>query len=121
MQVALPGHLVELEPDRKIGDDFLELAIEIPSRVDDVAPGDVGDADADEAACQEVLIDIAKQGLLGLHELYPGYRDADKVRFFVLSTHYRRPGPIRFTGKSEEDRPITLGLNAIGDPPDKFR
>ena len=28
--------------------------------------------------------------------------------------HYRRPGPIRFTGKSEEDRPITLELNAIG-------
>ena len=27
--------------------------------------------------------------------------------------HYRRPGPIRFTGKSEEDRPITLELNAI--------
>ena len=27
---------------------------------------------------------------------------------------YRRPGPIRFTGKSEEDRPITLVLNAIG-------
>jgi pyrophosphate--fructose-6-phosphate 1-phosphotransferase len=26
--------------------------------------------------------------------------------------HYRRPGPIRFTGKSEEDRPITLVLNA---------
>ncbi len=26
---------------------------------------------------------------------------------------YRRPGPIRFTGKSEEDRPITLKLNAI--------
>jgi pyrophosphate--fructose-6-phosphate 1-phosphotransferase len=26
---------------------------------------------------------------------------------------YRRPGPIRFTGKSEEDRPITLVLNAI--------
>jgi pyrophosphate--fructose-6-phosphate 1-phosphotransferase len=26
---------------------------------------------------------------------------------------YRRPGPIRFTGKSEEDRPITLRLNAI--------
>ncbi len=28
--------------------------------------------------------------------------------------HFRRPGPIRFTGKSEEDRPITLELNAIG-------
>ncbi len=27
--------------------------------------------------------------------------------------HYRRPGPIRFTGKSEEDRPITLVLNAL--------
>ena len=27
--------------------------------------------------------------------------------------HYRNPGPIRFTGKSEEDRPITLELNAI--------
>jgi len=28
--------------------------------------------------------------------------------------HFRKPGPIRFTGKSEEDRPITLALNAIG-------
>ncbi|WP_419661674.1 PfkA: phosphofructokinase [Desulfosarcina variabilis str. Montpellier] len=28
--------------------------------------------------------------------------------------HYRHPGPIRFTGKSEEDRPITLLLNAMG-------
>lgn len=27
--------------------------------------------------------------------------------------NYRRPGPIRFTGKSEEDRPITLELNAL--------
>jgi pyrophosphate--fructose-6-phosphate 1-phosphotransferase len=27
--------------------------------------------------------------------------------------NYRRPGPIRFTGKSEEDRPLTLVLNAI--------
>ncbi len=26
---------------------------------------------------------------------------------------YRRPGPVRFTGKSEEDRPITLVLNSI--------
>ena len=29
--------------------------------------------------------------------------------------NYRRPGPIRFTGKSEEDRPITLVLNALDD------
>ncbi len=27
--------------------------------------------------------------------------------------HYRKPGPIRFVGKSEEDRPITLVLNSI--------
>ncbi|MBW1752608.1 MAG: 6-phosphofructokinase [Deltaproteobacteria bacterium] len=27
--------------------------------------------------------------------------------------NYRRPGPIRFTGKSEEGRPITLVLNAL--------
>jgi pyrophosphate--fructose-6-phosphate 1-phosphotransferase len=29
--------------------------------------------------------------------------------------HYRRPGPIRFTGMSEEDRPITLELNALAN------
>ncbi len=29
--------------------------------------------------------------------------------------HYRHPGPIRFTGSSEEDRPITLLLNAMGN------
>ncbi len=29
--------------------------------------------------------------------------------------HYRSPGPIRFTGKSEEDRPITLLLNALAN------
>ena len=28
--------------------------------------------------------------------------------------HFRRPGPIRFTGKSEEGRPLTLELNALG-------
>ncbi len=28
--------------------------------------------------------------------------------------HFRRPGPIRFGGKSEEERPITLELNALG-------
>lgn len=28
--------------------------------------------------------------------------------------HYRKPGPLRFTGKSEEERPMTLVLNSIG-------
>jgi pyrophosphate--fructose-6-phosphate 1-phosphotransferase len=32
--------------------------------------------------------------------------------------HFRRPGPIRFTGKSEEERPITLELNALADEDD---
>jgi pyrophosphate--fructose-6-phosphate 1-phosphotransferase len=31
--------------------------------------------------------------------------------------NYRRPGPIRFAGKSEEDRPLTLVLNAIDPHP----
>jgi pyrophosphate--fructose-6-phosphate 1-phosphotransferase len=29
--------------------------------------------------------------------------------------NFRRPGPIRFTGKSEEERPITLELNALAN------
>ena len=33
---------------------------------------------------------------------------------FPGEDNFRKPGPIRFTGKSEEDRPITLALNAIG-------
>jgi pyrophosphate--fructose-6-phosphate 1-phosphotransferase len=52
--------------------------------------------------------------------------DVDSIAFRVVKAHrekwlaaapgddhYRRPGPIRFTGKSEENRPITLELNAI--------
>jgi pyrophosphate--fructose-6-phosphate 1-phosphotransferase len=31
---------------------------------------------------------------------------------------YRRPGPIRFMGEGEEDRPLTLQLNAIVEPLD---
>jgi pyrophosphate--fructose-6-phosphate 1-phosphotransferase len=31
---------------------------------------------------------------------------------------YRRPGPIRFGGQIEEDRPITMKLNAIKEIPD---
>jgi pyrophosphate--fructose-6-phosphate 1-phosphotransferase len=29
--------------------------------------------------------------------------------------HYRRPGPVRFAGNGEEERPITLELNAVGN------
>jgi pyrophosphate--fructose-6-phosphate 1-phosphotransferase len=53
--------------------------------------------------------------------------DVDSVAFQVVKAHrdkwlaatpgddhFRRPGPIRFTGKSEEERPLTLELNALG-------
>jgi len=52
--------------------------------------------------------------------------DVNSVSFRVVKTfrekwlaavpgedNYRKPGPIRFAGKSEEDRPITLVLNAL--------
>jgi len=55
--------------------------------------------------------------------------DVNSVAFQVIKTHrdkwlaatvgedhFRRPGPIRFTGKSEEERPLTLELNALGRP-----
>jgi pyrophosphate--fructose-6-phosphate 1-phosphotransferase len=52
--------------------------------------------------------------------------DVDSIAMQVFKAHqekwlaacpgddcFRRPGPIRFTGQSEEDRPLTLELNAI--------
>jgi len=57
--------------------------------------------------------------------------DVDSIAFQVVKAqrekwlaatpgddHFRRPGPIRFTGTSEEERPITLELNAIGTADD---
>jgi pyrophosphate--fructose-6-phosphate 1-phosphotransferase len=54
--------------------------------------------------------------------------DTDSVAFKVVKAlretwlaaepgpdNFRIPGPIRFTGRSEEDRPITLMLNALGN------
>jgi pyrophosphate--fructose-6-phosphate 1-phosphotransferase len=55
--------------------------------------------------------------------------DVDAIAFQVVKAHrekwlaatpgndhFRRPGPIRFSGNSEEERPLTLELNAIGRP-----
>jgi pyrophosphate--fructose-6-phosphate 1-phosphotransferase len=55
--------------------------------------------------------------------------DVDSIAMQVFKAHadkwlaacegedcYRRPGPIRFTGEGEEDRPLTLQLNAIVAP-----
>lgn len=33
---------------------------------------------------------------------------------FAGEDHFRRPGPIHFAGKTAEDMPITLVLNALG-------
>jgi len=49
----------------------------------------------------------------------PAFRVARALREKWLAAEpgeddYRRPGPIRFSGKAEEDRPITLVLNALG-------
>jgi pyrophosphate--fructose-6-phosphate 1-phosphotransferase len=57
--------------------------------------------------------------------------DVDSIAFQVVKSqrekwlaatpgadHFRRPGPIRFTGTSVEERPITLELNAIGTADD---
>ncbi len=48
----------------------------------------------------------------------PSFRIVEALREKWLASapgddHYRRPGPIRFSGKSEEERPITLVLNAL--------
>jgi pyrophosphate--fructose-6-phosphate 1-phosphotransferase len=46
---------------------------------------------------------------------------ANREKWLAVDTegdHFRRPGPIRFTGKSEEERPITLELNALADQGD---
>jgi pyrophosphate--fructose-6-phosphate 1-phosphotransferase len=43
---------------------------------------------------------------------------ANRERWLAVGSdedHFRRPGPIRFSGKSEEDRPITLELNALAN------
>jgi pyrophosphate--fructose-6-phosphate 1-phosphotransferase len=49
----------------------------------------------------------------------PAFRVVEALRDKWLAAHpgedeFRRPGPIRFSGKAEEDRPITLVLNAVG-------
>jgi pyrophosphate--fructose-6-phosphate 1-phosphotransferase len=50
----------------------------------------------------------------------PAYRVVKRFRDKWLAAtpgedHYRHPGPIRFAGNSEENRPITLQLNALGN------
>lgn len=49
----------------------------------------------------------------------PAFRVVEAMRDQWLAAtpgedHYRHPGPIRFAGNSEENRPITLLLNAMG-------
>jgi len=46
---------------------------------------------------------------------------ANRVNWLAVTPgedNFRRPGPIRFSGKSEEERPITLELNALANTAD---
>ena len=73
---------------------------------------------------------VTKESNLGFDEtvsaLEKSIVDVDSIAFKVAQAfrdkwlaanpgedNFRRPGPIRFTGKSEEERPITLELNAL--------
>jgi len=59
---------------------------------------------------------VLEKSIVDVHS--PAFRVVEAFRDKWLAAtpgedHYRHPGPIRFTGDSEEDRPITLLLNAM--------
>jgi pyrophosphate--fructose-6-phosphate 1-phosphotransferase len=58
---------------------------------------------------QKSLVDIVSAALKVVQALREKWLAAEPGK-----DNYRKPGPVRFTGRSEEDRPITLKLNAIG-------
>ncbi len=60
---------------------------------------------------------VLEKSIVDVHS--PAFRIVKAYRDTWLAAtpgddHFRHPGPIRFTGSSEEDRPITLQLNALG-------
>jgi pyrophosphate--fructose-6-phosphate 1-phosphotransferase len=58
---------------------------------------------------QKSLVDVESTALKVVKALREKWLAAEPGK-----DNYRKPGPVRFTGRSEEDRPITLKLNAIG-------
>jgi len=61
-----------------------------------------------ELVMEKSLIDLDSNAFRVFKALREKWLAADEN-----SDRYRRPGPVRFTGSAEEDRPITLLLNSI--------
>jgi pyrophosphate--fructose-6-phosphate 1-phosphotransferase len=64
---------------------------------------------------------VLEKSIVDVNSIAHQVLKANKKRWLAVDSdtdHYRRPGPIRFTGSSEEDRPITLELNALGNQGD---
>ena len=64
---------------------------------------------------------VLERSIVDVHSIAHRVFQANRERWLAVDAdvdHYRRPGPIRFTGSSEEDRPITLELNALGNQSD---
>ena len=61
---------------------------------------------------------VLEKSIVDVNSIAHQVLKANRKRWLAMDSdtdHYRRPGPIRFTGSSEEDRPITLELNALAD------
>jgi pyrophosphate--fructose-6-phosphate 1-phosphotransferase len=61
---------------------------------------------------------VLEKSLVDVNSIAHQVLKANQERWLAVDAemdHYRRPGPIRFAGSSEEDRPITLELNALTD------
>ncbi|WP_457553807.1 6-phosphofructokinase [Desulfobacula sp.] len=61
-----------------------------------------------ELVIEKSLVDLDSNAFKIFKALREDWLAAD-----VKKDRYRRPGPVRFTGSAEEDRPITLLLNSI--------
>ncbi len=61
-----------------------------------------------ELVIEKSLVDLNSNGFRVYKALRRKWEAADSG-----PDHYRRPGPVQFSGKTEEDRPITLALNSI--------
>jgi pyrophosphate--fructose-6-phosphate 1-phosphotransferase len=61
---------------------------------------------------------VLEKSIVDVNSIAHQVLKANRERWLAVDSdtdHYRRPGPIRFAGSSEEDRPITLELNALAD------
>ncbi len=64
---------------------------------------------------------VLEKSIVDVNSIAHQVLKANKEKWLAVDSdadHYRRPGPIRFAGSSEEDRPITLELNALANQGD---